>query len=370
MDGTRKLNILQVISGKTWSGGQQQTLHLLQGLRERGHNSFLACPPGSLLGDKAEDMGFQVFRIPMKKEADISSALQLYRLMKKERIDVVNAQRPTAHTLAMAAAYFAGVPAFVVTRRVSVRVNYISAKVKYSLVDKIISVSEGVKDVLVDCGISRDLISTVYSGTDLKRFDPCIDGKHIRDESGIPYNVPLIGAVGNVKDLKGQDEFVRAARLVLKEVPDARFILVGRGADNEFIEKIDKEMAPYFICTGFRKDIPEIFAAMDVHVNSATGFDGLAGTIREGLAMGKPTVATDVAGHREIIRDMETGLLVPLGDKEALAKAIVRLIKDKELASELAGRGREFVERNFTEEIMVERTEAVYLEILNKKGLL
>jgi glycosyltransferase involved in cell wall biosynthesis len=288
--------------------------------------------------------------------------------MKEERVDVVNAQRPSSHTLGLIAARLARVPVFVATRRVSVPVNFLSAKLKYSLVDRIISVSDAVKDVLVGCGVQPHKVVTVYSGIDLSRFNPDkIGGSHIRKEFGISLDTPLIGMIGNIGKLKGQREFVRAARLVIKEVSEARFILVGSGTNKAFIEGIDRDMLPYFICAGFRRDIPEILAALDVHVNSSIGFDGLAGTIREGLAMRRPTVATDVAGHKEIIRDMETGLLVHPGDYKALASAIVRLVKEKELAASLAEKGREFVELNMAEETMVERTEAVYLDVLCEK---
>ncbi len=366
----RRLNILQVISGKTWSGGQQQTLHLLTGLRKRGHNSILACPPGSQLGGKAEELGIKVYRVPMRKEADMSSVRQLYRIMKEERVDVVNAQRPSSHTLGLIAARLARVPVFVATRRVSVPVNFFSAKLKYSLADRVISVSDAVRDILIGCGVQPRKIVTVYSGIDLSRFNPDkVEGSRIREEFGIFPDTPLVGMIGNVGRFKGQREFLKAAKIVLRDVPNARFMLVGSGAEKGFIDGIDKEMLPYFVCAGFRKDIPEILAALDVHVNSSIGFDGLAGTIREGLTMRRPTVATDVAGHKEIIRDMETGLLIPPGDDKALALAIVKLVKDKELAFRLAAKGREFVERNMAEDIMVERTEAVYLDALREKGL-
>lgn len=366
----RRLNILQVISGKTWSGGQQQTLHLLTGLRNRGHNSILACPPGSQLGDKAEELGIKVYRVPMRKEADMSSARQLYRVMKEEKVDVVNAQRPSSHTLGLIAARLARVPVFVATRRVSVPINFFSAKLKYSLADRIISVSDAVREVLIGCGIPPKKVITVYSGIDLNRFNPDkVDGGRIRKEFCIPPDAPLIGMIGNVGKLKGQREFVRVAKVVLRDVPDARFMLVGSGAEKGFVDGIDPEMAPFFICAGFRRDIPEILKAIDLHVNSSVGFDGLAGTIREGLAMRRPTVATDVAGHKEIIRDKETGLLVPPSDDNALASAIVKLVKNKELAARLAAKGREFVEQNMAEDIMVERTEAVYLDVLREKGL-
>lgn len=368
--GKRQLNILQIISGKTWSGGQQQTLHLLAGLRKREHNSILACPPGSQLGDKAEELDIKVYRVPMRKEADLSSARQLYRIMKEERVDVVNAQRPSAHTLGLIAARLARIPVFVATRRVSVPVNFLSAKLKYSLADRIISVSDAVREILIGCGVQPRKVVTVYSGIDLSRFNPDkLEGSRIRKEFGISPDAPLVGMIGNVGRFKGQREFLKAAKLVLRDIPNARFMLVGSGAEKGFIESIDREMLPYFICAGFRRDIPEILAALDLHVNSSIGFDGLAGTIREGLAMRRPTVATDVAGHKEIIRDMETGLLAPPSDDKALASAIVKLVKDKELAARLATKGREFVEQNMAEEIMVKRTEAVYLDVLRGKGL-
>ncbi len=366
----KKLNILQAISGQAWSGGQQQTLHLLTGLKKRGHNVFLACPHDAVLARKAEESGITVCKIAMRREADFSSMWKLYKLMKKERIDVVNAQRPAAHTLALIAAVFAGVPAFVATRRVSVKLSgYVSAKLKYSMADKIISVSDGVKDVLVECGVKESMIKTVYSGIELERFNPAIDGSHIRAEFNIPHDAPLIGMVGNVGEEKGQLEFVKAAKIVLKEIPEARFMLVGRDAEISFVENIDKNLAPYFVCAGFRKDVPEILAAIDVHVNSSIGFDGLAGTIREGLAMKKPTVATDVAGHSEIVKDMETGLLVPPHDEEMLASAIIKLVKEKELALKLGENGRVFVEENLTDSAMVQKTESVYMDVLMSKGL-
>ncbi len=366
-----QLNILQVITGSGWSGGQQQTLHLLEGLRERGHNVFLACPPENVMGGRAEESGIPVTRIHMERERDFRAMYRLYRLMKREKIDVVNTQNATAHTLALAAARFSGVPAFVATRRVSVRIKRrISARFKYSAADRIIAVSEAVKDVLIKSGVRPDIIVTVYSGSDLGRFTPGLDGGPIRDELGIPRDVPLIGMVGNVAEEKGQSRFVKAAGLVIRKLPDARFILVGRGADGNFVKSLDGDMVPYFTCTGFREDVPSILAAMDVHVNSAIGFDGLAGTIREGMAMGVPTVATDVAGHREIVKPMETGLLVPPDDEEALASAIVRLVNDRRLASEMARKGMAFVRENLSKEAMVDRTEAVYQDILKEKGLL
>ena len=111
----------------------------------------------------------------------------------------------------------------------------------------------------------------------------------------------------------------------------------------------------------------EILAALDVSVNSPRAGEGLSGAVRESLAVGRPVVATDVGGNRELVRDGETGLLVPADDHAALADAIWRLLEDRELASTLAAAGARYVRESLTVDRMVDGTEALYRRILAER---
>lgn len=366
----RKLKILQAISGKEWSGGQQQTLSLLLGLRKRGHDVKLACPAGSLLGEKARAEGIEVFEAPMKREADFHSMYSLYKFIKKERFDVVNVQRPKVHTLAQVASYFADVPVFVVTRRVLFPIkSRISAKVKYQFgVSKIIAVSEGIKRVLTESGIDEGKIVTIYSGTDLERFNPeTLDGMRIRKEFDIPDDAQVVGMIANYSDYRGHNYFGEAVPLILKEVPNACFIIAGRDTTSEKLTGQAESLgvARNIRFAGFRSDVPELLSAMDISVNSSLS-EGLAGALRESLAMGVPVVATNVGGNPELVKDGINGLLVPPGDPESLASAIVKLLKDRDLREKMGEAGMEYVVKNLTVEAMVDKTEKLYYGLLEK----
>lgn len=367
----KSLKILQAISGKDWSGGQQQTLSLLHGLRKRGHEVMLTCPTGSLLGERARAEGFRVFEAPMTREADFYSMLALFRLMKRERFDIVNVHRPKVHTLALVASVFARVPVFIVTRRVAFPIkSRISARLKYQFnISKIIAVSEGIKKELVSSGIKNDRIVTIYSGTDLGRFNPeSVNGSEIRKEFAIPQGALVAGIISNYLEHKGLEYFIEALPLVLKEVPNAYFVIVGKNTTSEKLTGLAKslgvtENAKF---AGFRSDIPQLLSAMDISVNSSVS-EGLAGVLRESLAMRIPVVATNVGGNPELVKDGVNGLLVPPKDPGAMASAIVRLFTDRELRERMGKAGRDYVINNLSMDAVVDKTEALYLEQIEKE---
>lgn len=368
-DEKRRLKILQAISGTGWSGGQQQTLYLMLGLRERGHDVKLACEIGSILAGKARDSGIEVFEFPMKREADFYSMYALYKLFKRERFDVVNVQRPTVHTLALVASVFSRIPVFVVTRRVLYPIkSLISAKIKYQFrVNSIISVSDAVKDVLVSSGVGGDKIVTIFDGIDFDRFDPkrVNASSRIRGEFGIPADANVVSMIANYSEEK-HDCFLRAVPLVLKELPNTYFILAGRATGPETFGGIADSLgiSKNVILAGFRGDVPEILSATDLSINSAVS-EGLSGALIESFAMGVPCVASNVGGIPELVKDGVNGLLVPPLDPDALAAAIVRLLRDVNLMTDMAKRCRDQAYKSFSIDAMVDKTEALYLKLMD-----
>jgi len=189
----------------------------------------------------------------------------------------------------------------------------------------------------------------------------------VREEFGIETDAPLVGIVGNVRPCKGHPYFFEAAAQVAARAPEARFLVVGNAHPEDFAAQLARlGLTERVVFTGFRYDVPRLMAALDVSVNSSTDGEGLTGTLRESLAVGVPVVATRVAGNPEIVRHEENGLLVPPADPAALARGITALLEAPEKARAMGSRGRELVQRRFTQRARCLAMEKLYLDLLGR----
>ncbi len=365
------MRILQITDAMGWSGGTQQVLFLCKGLKDKGHDVLLACCRDSEIEKIAIEKGISLVNCPMRQDYDIFTILSLKNIIKKYKIEIVHSQHPKAHALGLSASFIAKVPVFIFTRRVifNLRKNIFS-QIKYNSkrINKIIAVSEGVKKVLVEYGILSSRIEVIHSGTDLQKFNSKINSQKIRDEFNILNDAPLVGLIGNFSYYKGHTFFLEAIPLVLKKIPQAKFILAGRDTDGrELSNLVDKlGIGHNTILAGFRRDIPQVLAATDLTVNASLQ-EGFAGTIRESLAMEKPVVVTNVGGNSEMVIDKENGLLVPPADSQSLAEGIINLLADRQKAIEMGKKGRRLVEEKFSVENMVDKTEKLYESLLKEK---
>ena len=369
----RKLSILHLIEAPQWTGAMSQTLELVLGLGNRGHRVALACTPKSILEQRAQDAGVDVVGMEMRSELNPTTVARLIWMVWTRRVDIIHAHRAHAHSLGLLAATLTGRP-FLVSRRVSFKPkqNW-GSRVKYTSprVTRITAVSQAVKDVLVDFGVRPETVEVIYSGSDPALYGPDSDGARIRREFGIAPDAPLVGKVANFyHGWKGHDTFLGAARKVAVDVPDVRFLLVGHRTDGEKMRDMISRfgLSDRVMAAGYRTDVPDILAALDVSVNCPRAGEGLSGAVRESLAVGRPVVATDVGGNRELVRDGETGFLVPPEDATALAQAVLRLLSDGDLAARLAANGARFVRQNLTIDRMVEKTEQLYRDVLTEVG--
>jgi glycosyltransferase involved in cell wall biosynthesis len=366
---SERLSILHVIESPSWTGAMAQTLELVLGLGRRGHRVTLATTEGSILWERAAEAGVDVVAVETRSELNPFAVAKLSMLVWTRRADIVHAHRAHAHSLGLLAAMATGRP-FVVSRRVSFRPkDNLGSRLKYGsrFVTKVIAVSQAVKDVLVDYGVPEDRIRVIYSGSDAGLYGSAGDGRAVRDELGVPADAKLVGKVANYyHGWKGHDTFLGAAAELAAERADLRFILVGHRTDGEKMSRMIEQfgLTGRVVQAGYRDDVPGVISALDVSVNSPRAGEGLSGAIRESLAGGRPVVATDVGGNRELVRDGETGLLVPPDDPAALASALRRLLDDPELAARVARGGERFVREHLTLDRMVDETEALYREIL------
>jgi glycosyltransferase involved in cell wall biosynthesis len=238
--------------------------------------------------------------------------------------------------------------------------------------DRIIANSRAVKAALGDL----EKISVVYNGIAAGAFSSAAGRSKLRREFGVGEKEILVGTVGHFAPLKGQEEFVRAAGRVLVAAPATRFILAGgaiypawRGYRETILSLISElGLAGRVTCIGPRDDLPGLLAALDVFVLPSRS-EGFGRGNLEAMAAGLPVVSTTVGGVPEVVRDGDTGLLVPPRDPAALAAAILRLARDEGLRHRLGAAGRERAAL-FSVEKMVEGVIGVYrsLEAAERPG--
>ena len=238
-------------------------------------------------------------------------------------------------------------------------------------VDRIIPVADAVKRRLIRDGIAEQKLTTIYGSFDSERFDPSsANGDAMRAAWKVSADAPLVGMAASFKSgKKGQGDFLWAAARVLKEHPDAYFVLAGDGSAERARSLADKlGIGERVRFPGFVSDMPAALAAMDVVVCASRRGEGLTGSIREAMAMARPVVSTDVAGNRELVRPGETGLLTSVRDPAALAAATTRLLSNRAMAAELGRAGRALVLNTCTDEVRAVRVEQLYRDLLAERA--
>src|SRR5437870_1150977 len=240
----------------------------------------------------------------------------------------------------------------------------------YRLADRVVTGGEAVRGIVVGAGVPAGRVVSIPPGVDTRRFHPGVCGKTVRDELGLAADQPLVGLVANIRGSKGHNVFLEAAREVLQRRPDARFLVVGDGVGRAEVRRRVGAMGldAAVTLTGFRRDIPEVMAALDVLVLPSIRSEATSQVIPQAFAVGTPVVATTVGGSPELVRDGETGRLVPPEDPPALARAVLEILRDPERARAMGRAGQAAISAGLTLDASMARTTAVYRELLAGRG--
>jgi glycosyltransferase involved in cell wall biosynthesis len=358
------MNILQIYpKSDFFTGAAMQLRDLAVGLSGRGHHVVVATRPNEHWARACAAAHVEHVAVPMRSGIDVASAWALARVIRGHEIQVVHCQKGRARTLALLAGLTVKMPVLVLNRGVSFpldrwnRLGYTTRRVT-----AIVAVCESIKRGLVGAGVPAEKIEVIYSGTDLGRFHPGVDGRRIRAELGLGPEHALVTQVG-IRSWRGNDDVLEAMTRVCHTAPHARLLFVGAPParvvalrDRAFRRGIGE----FVSVLGHREDIPEILAASDLVVDASYAGLGLTGSLREALAVETPVIGTDLQGHPELILEGETGLLVPPRNPDALAQAILRLIENPTRAKAMARAGRKRVEAHFSMAQKIHRTEALY----------
>jgi glycosyltransferase involved in cell wall biosynthesis len=360
---------LHIDTARTWRGGQNQVLVTLMGLRTLGHRTMLVAHAAGELRQRARE-GLDLLPLAPKTEMDLAAAWRLSRVIRRLAPDVLHAHDP--HGVAMAALALSmstqpAKPPLIASRRVDfpLRGSALS-RWKYRQVDCFICASEAIRQMLVADGVSADRAVTVHEGIDLGRVEAAVP-VNLHEELWLPHQAPVVGNVAALVPHKGQRHLVEAAALVVREVPDARFVIAGEGELRQALERQikDRRLEKHVLLAGFRPDALSLHKAFDIFVMSSVT-EGLGTSLLDAMACAKPVVATAAGGIPEVVADGETGILVPPRDHEAMARAIVTLLTDSALRRRMGEAGLARVRARFSAERMVEETVHVYERVAKR----
>ena len=324
----------------------------------------IAVRPGSPLPRHLHLSPEKILTLPLRNALDVQSARVLEKFVRRKGIEVVHAHMARDYSLASYAARREQTK-FIVTRHVLFKLNRLHRHT-LSRATRVIAVSEAVaRELRAAQIVSNDQIAVIHNGIDVERIKKTgvgLDlGMFLRTIE-LPVGVPLVGSIGELRTLKRHDDFIRAAALILNEFPETHFVLAGLGETRKQLEDLVTELGltDHFHFLGWLDDADKLLCALDVFVSaSETESFGLA--IVEAMAAGTAVVATATEGAKEVIEDQKTGLLVPIGDVEQIAKSVVHLLKDPVKRRTIATQSVQSAATRFSLNRMVDETERIYL---------
>lgn len=367
---SERLRILHVDTERTWRGGEQQAMSLMLGLRARGHDNVVACPPGSAMEARARAEDLAVLPVRMRGEADLRAAATLRRYARSHGTHVLHAHTAHAHTL-VGLAGRGGLAARIVSRRVDFppkKGPLGLASLKYRIgIERYVAISQAIKEVLVRSGVDPRDVSVVPSGVDPDR-SLGHSGQALRFDLGLAgHGGPIVGTVAALAGHKGLDVLVDATARLVRAVPDVVVVVLGEGRERQFLEaRIARHrLHDRVLMPGFLPRVPEFLNLVDVYTAPSVA-EGLNTSLADALAARCPVVASDVGGIPELVLHERTGLLIPPRDADALAAGLERLLRHPELGRRYAEEGRRHVIARFSVDTMVDGNLAVYRDVLAK----
>ena len=372
------------------------SLRLLEGQPEhlgaKGYEVTVISSPGQELSH-AQRAGLKTVALPMAREIsplrDLVAFWRLLRAMIQLRPIIANAATPKAGLLAGLAAAACRVPCRYYTlaglrcetaRGLKRRLLVLAERMACRCAHRVICVSESLRQQVIELGIVETKRTVVLAsgsccGVDAARFAPSAEratrAAQIRQTLGIPADAPVIGFVGRLTKDKGLSELVQAYLKLRARISQLKLLIVGPMEDGDPLPPTIRNAIathPGIVHTGFVQDPVNYYHVMDV-LALPTYREGFPTVVLEAHAAGKPIVSTRATGMVDAVIDGVTGVLVPVGDADALAGALGSVLRDRSLAARLGAAGRERVLREFRQEVVLHALAQQYQELLQEKGL-
>jgi glycosyltransferase involved in cell wall biosynthesis len=299
--------------------------------------------------------------------------LRLARFLRRGRFDIVHTHDLWSNLLGIPAAWLARVPALISSRRDLAHLEWYQSSRRVwlrriqNLSDVILTNAHPIRDALIaEDRFSPAKVRVIHNGIDFARFRA--GGARMFPEWGDGKRIVLVGNMHS--DVKGHSCLIAAAPAIVREFPSTRFVFVGDGSQRPSFEKqvADLGLQVNFVFLGRRPDVAEILASCDIAVLPSKA-EGLSNAALEYLAAGLPTVVSSAGGNVEVVHDGVTGLVVPPQDSGALASALLQLLRDPGYAARIGNAGNKYVRDHFSFERLIQETDALYTELLDRRGV-
>jgi len=387
----KKLRVLHLITRLDKGGSAEDTLLAVKGLdKTKFEVTLMSGPvedPGQDREKEIEESGIRhIFISELVRDVslfkDLKAFLKIYRVLRKEKFDIVHSHTSKAGFLGRLAAKLSGVPISIYTPHGHVFFGYFSPlktkifilleKLASPLTDKITALTNGEKEDYLSHKIAGERrLVVICSGVDLNKFKelPSDEKLKIKKELGIPESSLLVGTVGRLVPVKGPEFLIEASKIILTKYPDSYFIFAGDGPLRQSLEMKARRMGvrENIIFLGWRDDVPRIISILDVFVLPSLN-EGMGRVLVEAMALRKPIVASRVGGIPDLVAHGKNGFLVPPQDPRELAKFIQLLLEDREKREEMGSAGQKIIS-NFSKERMIEDTERLYEELRMQKNI-
>ncbi|MDP3296460.1 MAG: glycosyltransferase family 4 protein [Thermodesulfovibrionia bacterium] len=355
----RKLTILHTESSIGWGGQEIRILHESIGMIKRGYRVIIAAPEGSNIFKRARGVSINTFPTYFQKKNPIS-ILKVLSIINREKVDIVNTHSSSDSWVTSIAARLSRVrPKIIRTRHLSTPISrsFLSRILYDVLPDAVITTGEEIKQIMVnDNGFDGSKIFSIPTGIDLERFNPT------EVKPAFQANGFSVGMIGVLRSWKGHRYLIEAVPQILKDIPDAVFYIVGDGPQRENIKNLIQEFSleEKIFMLGYREDIPEVLASLDVIVHPSYANEGVPQSILQAMAMEKPVAASNAGAIKEVVIDGEIGFLIEPKNVTQLAEKVIELYKVPELRIKFGKEGRKYVEKDFPIGKMLDKIESLY----------
>jgi glycosyltransferase involved in cell wall biosynthesis len=377
------MRITHVITRLIIGGAQENTLSSVLGLRQKpGFDVQLISgpttgPEGSLASLDSQLITIPSLVRPINPAYDFLALRQLRQTFRDSRPEIVHTHSGKAGILGRLAAAQAGVPIIVHTihgpsfgnfQNALANVLFRAAERRAGKVTThFVTVAEAMTEQYLAAGIGRrEQYTKIFSGFNLNPYLSATNDPQLRAKLGIAPDDLVIGKISRLFKLKGHDDLFSVAPEIVRRQPRVKFLFVG---DGEWRTKFENKaralgLDKHVIFAGLvpPEDVPKYVGVMDLLVHLSLR-EGLPRALPQALAGGKPVIAYDCDGAREVCLNEKTGFLLQPGDLTGLTEKLSQLIENASLRERLGQTGREFVRENFSVERMVEQLEALYLKL-------
>jgi glycosyltransferase involved in cell wall biosynthesis len=367
----KPINVLQIHSSPSPGGGTVHVRELAAELAERGHSVHVACRASGHLPRLLESSRARIHTFPLRGGLDFLSVVQVAALVKRQGIDILHAHSGRDYALCRMVHRIAGRGRMVFSRHLlkANRPRWLARRT-YASAARTITVSDAVRSLLIrELDLHPGSLVTIPNWLDMERFTSLPEPEQAREAFGLKTRY-VVGVIGSLIPIKGQEEFIRAAALVAREEEDVTFAIIGNEAhaEKEYVAGLHAlaeslELGDRLRFVDWVKDIRSILPALTVSVVPSWR-DAFSLVVIESMAAGIPVVAAAAGGPGEIVDDQITGLLVEPRSEKALAGALTRLLNDGQLRQRLSLAASRVVADRFDQDRVISRIEALYYDVV------